>query len=51
MNAKAYQNCETLVKAGIATLQAMGMSEDRIILYLPYLATEAVAFLAKKAAH
>jgi len=47
---KAAQNAKQLVEAGVAELQAAGWTEAQIIEQLPYLAAEAVKFLAAKAA-
>jgi len=45
---KAAQNAKQLVEAGVAALKAAGWTEEQIIRHLPYLATEAVKFLAAK---
>lgn len=50
MNAKVIQNARQLVEAGVAELQAAGWSEAQIREQLPYLATEAVKFLAERGA-
>ncbi|MGJ5032436.1 hypothetical protein ACQR1I_36750 [Bradyrhizobium sp. HKCCYLS2038] len=50
MQNAAIRNAKQLVEAGVAQLQAAGWSEDRIIAHLPYLASEAVKFLAAKSA-
>ena len=47
---KAAQNAKQLVEAAVATLQAAGWTEAQIVAQLPYLANEAVKFLAKKGA-
>ena len=47
---KAAQNAKQLVEAGVSALQAAGWTEEQIIAHLPYLASEAVKFLAAKAA-
>ena len=47
---KSAQNAKTLVEAGVAELQAAGWTEAQIVAQLPYLAAEAVKFLAAKAA-
>jgi uncharacterized protein (DUF433 family) len=51
MQAKVIQNARQLVEAGVAELQAAGWTEAQIVAQLPYLAAEAVKFLANKAAH
>jgi hypothetical protein len=47
---KAIENTKVLVQAGVAELQRAGWTEEQIISQLPYLAREAVKFLAAKAA-
>jgi hypothetical protein len=47
---KAIQNVRELVEAGVSELQAAGWTEARIVEQLPYLAAEAVKFLAERVA-
>jgi len=47
---KAAQNVKQLVETGVAALQAAGWTEAQIVAQLPYLASEAVKFLAAKVA-
>jgi hypothetical protein len=44
----AAKNTAELVQAGVLALQQAGWTEARIIAQLPYLATEAVKFLAER---
>lgn len=46
----AANNTKQLVEAGVAALQNAGWTEEQIIAQLLYLASEAIKFLAAKAA-
>lgn len=50
MQTKIIQNARQLVEAGVAELQAAGWTEAQIVAQLPYIANEAIRFLAEKAA-